>query len=83
MVNEVAPAHILLIVPSVMVGNGLTTMVFDTLLTVLLQAPPVMFVTVMVALPAVVKPVAVNVPVPAVVTVIVAVKPVAEGELLL
>ena len=66
MVNEVAPAHILLIVPSVMVGNGLTTMVFDTLFTVLLQDPLAMFVTVMVALPAVVKPVAVNVPVPGV-----------------
>jgi hypothetical protein len=47
----------------------------------LLQPPEARFVTVIVALPGVVNPVAVNVPVPAVVTVIVAVDPVTTGEL--
>lgn len=49
----------------------------------LLQEPASKSVTVIVELPAVVNPVAVNVPVPAVETVIDAVKPVAAGELLL
>jgi hypothetical protein len=46
-------------------------------------APEAMFVTVMFVLPAVVKPLAVNVPVPAVDTVMEAVKPVALGDDLL
>lgn len=48
---------------------------------VLLQLPLDKFLMVMVEFPAVVNPVAVKLPVPAVVTTIVAVSPVAAGEL--
>ena len=71
------------------VGAAFTviTDVLFTLIVPLPQVPPaapeVRLVTVIVEDPAVVKPAAVNVPVPAVVTVIVAVNPFAEGKLLL
>ena len=65
-------------------GAAVTDIVFDTLplLIALVQPLEVIFVTVIVALPAVVNPVAVNVPVPAEATVIAAVNPVADGLLL-
>ena len=71
-------------------GGGvlLTTIVAVLLLLIVLlqmlldtPEPLARLVTVMVELPGVVKPVAVNVPVPAVVTVIVAVNPIAAGLL--
>jgi hypothetical protein len=66
-------------------GVVLTEILLETfpLLIVLLILPEVRLVTVTAEVPAVVNPGAVNVPVPAVVTVIDAVNPVCEGTLVL
>jgi hypothetical protein len=61
----------------------LTTIVVALVKPVVLQVPEVNAVTLNVTLPTLVNPVAVKVPVPGVVTVMAAVNPVAEGELLL
>ena len=71
--------------PAEAVGPALTVMALDTLPveTVELQALDASDVMVMVAEPAVVRPDTLNVPEPATVTVMVAVRPVADGKLLL
>jgi len=70
---------------------GVKTTVLVTVFRLLIEvehkpvavAPEAIFVTVIVVDPAAVSPLAVNVPVPAVPTVIAAVRPVCDGELVL